>query len=147
MKLTLAAGSIVTKSDESSVYSTVVSIATVIAALSGALWPIGLGLTVLHGGRGGEPGWRVLLDHPWGAVMGLSVTTGFFVSAWLLERNRWIGAIFPAAWYLSGILNTYVGTGRHLSLSAVTLPIELVITLLALRDLWPLRAARSHAQP
>lgn len=134
------------KSDDGSVHSTVVSVAAIIAALSGAMWPIAVGLILLHGGGGGGPGWRVLLGHPWGAAMGFSLTTAFFVSAWLLERNRWIGAIFPAVWYLHGILNTFVGTGRHMSISAVTLPIELVITLLALRDLWPLRMSRNDAE-
>jgi hypothetical protein len=77
---------------------------------------------------------------------GLSLTTVFFGSAWLLERNRWIGAVFPAAWCLYGIANTYLVAGRHLSTSAVTLPVELGIMFLAFRDLWPLRAVRETAE-
>jgi hypothetical protein len=130
---------------EASASSSAITFAAVIAALSGAAWPLSILVLLMSSNRVGQSVKSRLFAHPHGLLVGAAVTAAFFFSTWLIEKNNWKGVIFPASWYLYGIANRYFRFVGPTSIHDAILPIEFVITLLAFRSLWSRRHTASTA--
>jgi hypothetical protein len=83
----------------------VVSVAAILAVLPGAAWLVSLlGLLLLRGGS------HAMFSHPLGLLRGGVTAALWFVAAWLIEQDRWSGAVLAAAMFTVSALAT---AGRH----------------------------------
>lgn len=116
--------------------SSIVSLAAVTSALSGAVWPAVVVIALMRARTAGGQGH--FLDHPWVLTFAALQCAGFLASAWLLEKNRWQGAALASFLYAVAILRAIVRDDSLRTLSVVTIG-AFLLTLLALRILWPRR--------
>jgi len=115
--------------------SRAVSLAAVVAAISGILWPLALALILL---RGNGTGVRPLWDQPWLLLLNGLQSAAFLTSAWLLEKDRWQGAAVASLLYATAAARSMIN-GDGMGIHAITTLTAFVITILAFRALLPQR--------
>lgn len=114
--------------------SWVVSVAAIFAVLPAAAWLVSVVMLALFRRPiGGAAGWRMIIGHPLGLVMGALTAAVYVFAAWLLEEDNWIGAVLAAAMFLRAALATVVRNDWHPSLQLVAELVAVGFCLAALR--------------
>lgn len=120
----------------------VVSVAAILAVLPAASWVVSMVWLLLLGSRTGATA-RLLLSHPLGLVRGALVAGISIVAAWLLEEDRWPGAVVAGAMFVFSALAAAVRSRGRVSSVLVLALVSLGFAIQAYRLLRRYKSAPS----
>ena len=114
--------------------SWIVSAAAIFAVLPAAAWLVSVVTLVLFRRPiGGAAGWRMIISHPLGLVVGALTAAAYLFAAWLLEEDNWVGAVLAGAMFLRAVLATAARNDWHPSFQLVAELVAVGFCLAAFR--------------